>query len=117
MLAAEIEVLAHAHLAEQFARFRAVHYAAARDLRRTDAAQPFAVADDLAAVGQEAGNRVEQRGLAGAVEAYDGHELALMDVDGDVLQRLRLAVMHADILDLQQRHLVLEAGFGARRGL
>ncbi|MGY4242345.1 hypothetical protein ACVIIZ_003753 [Bradyrhizobium sp. USDA 4523] len=40
-----------------------------------------------------------------------------MDVDRDVFQCLRLAVMHADILDLQQRHLVLERGLGPRMGL
>ena len=39
MLAAEVEVLAHAHLAEQLARFRALHEAAARDLRGAGAAQ------------------------------------------------------------------------------
>ena len=40
-----------------------------------------------------------------------------MDVDRNVLQRLGLAVEDADILDLQQRNLVLEAGFRAGRGL
>ena len=39
-----------------------------------------------------------------------------MDVDRDVLQRLRLAVVHADILDLEQRLLVLEAVLRPRMG-
>src|SRR5690348_18290247 len=108
MLPAKVEIFAYRHLAEQLARFRALHEAAAGDLRRCRAAQLLAVARDLAAVGQEARDGVEQCGLAGAVETDDRDELALMDVDRDVLQRLRLAVEHADILDLEQRHLVLE---------
>ncbi len=116
MLSAEVEIFPHAHFAEQFARFRTLHEAAAGDLRRAGAAQFLAVADDLAGIGQEAGNGVEQRGFSGAVEADDGNEFTLMNMDRDVFERLRLAVVHADVLDLQQRHLVLEAGFRPRRG-
>src|SRR3984957_21048668 len=115
MLTAEIEVFAHAHLAEQFTRFRTLHDAAARDAGWADAAQLVAVAYDLAAVGQEAGDRIEQSGLAGAVEPHHRDELALMDMDRHILERLRLAVMDADILHLEQRHLVLEAGFRSGR--
>ena len=51
----------------------------------------------------QAGDGVEQRGLAGAVQADDGDELALAHVQRHVLQRLRLAVEDADVVDIQQR--------------
>src|ERR1700690_4199955 len=107
MLAAEIEIFAHAHLAEQLPRFRALHDAASRDTGRTDAAQFFAVPDNFTGVRQKTRNGIEQRGLAGAIEADDRDEFALVHMDRNAVQRLRLAIMDADVLDLQQRRLVL----------
>ena len=41
-----------------------------------------------------------------------------MDVDRHVVERLRLAVMHADVLDFEERRRgVAERGFRPRRGL
>ena len=116
MLTTQIEIFAHAHLAEQLAGFRALHDAAAGNPRRTHAAQLFAAPDNFAAVGQEARNRVEQGGLAGAVQADNRDKFALMDMNRNVLQRLRLAVMDTEIFDLKQGNLVFEAGLRARRG-
>src|SRR5436309_2012679 len=50
MLAAEIEVLPHAHLAEKLARFRALHQAAPGDPGRARTAQRLAATYDLAGV-------------------------------------------------------------------
>ena len=41
---------------------------------------------------QRAGNRAQERGLAGAVGADDGDGLALLDSDVDIEQRLEVAV-------------------------
>ena len=92
MLAAEIEIFAHRHVGEQFAAFGALHDAVARDRRRGPAAQRGAFATDVARIGQQAGDGIEQRGLAGAVQADDRDEFAGMDMDRHVLERLRLAV-------------------------
>ncbi len=50
----------------------------------------------LPAVGRiDAGQDLEQRALARSVLAHDPEELALVDVEGDVAQRLQLAVLDA----------------------
>src|SRR6185312_17486705 len=99
VLAAEVEILAHAHIAEELARLRALHDTAARDRAGGPAGEAVAAEADLARIGNEAGDRVEERGLARAVQADDGDELAFLDVDAHLLERLRLAVEHADVLD------------------
>src|SRR5580700_1667411 len=102
MLAAEVEIFAYRHIDEQLAAFGALHDALARDGRRGEPAQRSALAADVARIGQKAGDGVEQRGLF--VKGHSDHrdEFAGMDVDRDVVERLRLAVMHADILDLEE---------------
>jgi hypothetical protein len=54
----------------------------------------------------EAVDAVEHRGLAGAVRADDGADLALADVEGDVGDRLHAAEAQRDVLDREQ-HLAL----------
>ena len=51
------------------------------------------------AAGDHAGNRLEQRCLAGAVRSDDGDELALLDLERDVAQRLEAAI--GDVSDRQ----------------
>jgi hypothetical protein len=53
MLAAEIEILAHRHVGEEFAAFGALHDAVARDRRRGLAAQRCALAANVAGIGQQ----------------------------------------------------------------
>src|SRR5579883_1278144 len=115
MLAAEIEILLHRHVAEELARLGTLDDAAARDRRRAQAAEALIVPADLALMRHEARDRVEKRRLAGAVQTHHRDELALMDMERDALKRLRLAVEHADIAHLQDRHLIREARFGPRR--
>src|SRR5262249_29798712 len=50
----------------------------------------------------EAVDHVEHRGLAGAVRADDGADLALPDADGDVAHRLHAAEGQRDIVDREQ---------------
>ena len=105
MLAAEIEVLAHRHVGEQFAAFRDIaRCRRARSPRPSAPRSDRALAADIAGIGHQPGDGVEQRRLAGAVEPDDGDEFAGVDVDRHVLQRLRLAVLDADLVDGEKRH-------------
>ncbi len=57
---------------------------------------------DLAALGgHDAHQAFEQRGLAHAVAAHDGHGFVLAALEADAVQRLALAIGHVQILDLQ----------------
>ena len=77
MSTAEIEILADAHMDEQFARLGTMHHAAARDRSRRLAAQIALAETDRAAIGYEPRNRIEERGLAGAIEADDRDKFVL----------------------------------------
>src|SRR5688572_10299160 len=62
------------------------------------------VEDDPSLVGMvEAADDVEERGLAGAVRADDGDDLAARDLEADLRERGQRAEAHAHALYLQQR--------------
>ena len=50
-----------------------------------------------------AGDGADERGLAGAVGADDGDDRALVDLERDVVERLRVAVEHVEVLDVQHQ--------------
>ena len=50
-----------------------------------------------------AGDGADQRGLAGAVRADDGDDRALGDLERHVVERLRVAVEHIEVLDAQHQ--------------
>src|SRR5580700_8124074 len=102
MSAAEIEVLAHAHVDEQFARLGTMHDACSGDGTGGQLPQVAVAETDRALVGHEPGYRVEERGLAGAVKADDRHAFPLPDVDVDAVERAGLAIEDLEALDLQQ---------------
>jgi hypothetical protein len=52
----------------------------------------------------QAGNRPEQRRLAGAVRADQTDQLAFVDLQRDAVQDLRPVVAHAEVFHLKQRH-------------
>ena len=54
--------------------------------------------------GLEPGDRAQRGGLAGAVRADERDELALLDLHRDALERLDVAVVGVDVVDLEQRH-------------
>src|SRR6185437_982075 len=102
MLAAEVEILAHAHFAEELARLRALHDAAAGNgsgARPGEAPSPEA---DRAAVRHEPGDGIKECRLAGAVESDDRDEFALAHLDVDPIERLRLTIENAYIGDVEQ---------------
>ena len=45
------------------------------------------------------GNGADQRGFAGAVGADDGDDRALLDLERDAVERLRVAVEHIEVFD------------------
>ena len=65
--------------------------------------------------GVEAGDRAQRRRLAGAVGADQRDDLALLDRQRDALERLDVAVVGVDVLDLEQRHRLSPASRGRPR--
>ena len=58
----------------------------------------------LPAVGRlEAGQHPQQRGLAAAGRPQQREELALVDVDADIVDRVDVAELLGDVLDLDER--------------
>src|SRR5689334_25428853 len=106
MIAAEIEILAHGHVAEQLARLRALHDAATRDRRAANAFQIARAVANGSVIRHESGNRIEERRLARAVQSDDRYEFAFALMHVHAIERARLAVQHADALDLKNRRLV-----------
>ena len=51
----------------------------------------------------DAVNDADQRALAGAVGADDGHDLAIADVERDAVERLGVAIEEVEVLDVQKR--------------
>ena len=101
---AELEILGDRHGAEQLPAFRHQRKAARRlDVGR----QPrhvLAVEHDAAAPRRDgAGDRAQRRGLAGAVGADDGGELAAPRLERNAPQHLHLAVAGFERFDLEQR--------------
>ena len=109
---AQLEVVAHGHGAEEQAALGHEREPVAHQALGPRRAHLGAVVADRArAQRHEPDDRLEQRRLAGAVGADDGHELAGADGEVHVVQHLGLAVAGADRLQLEQRR----AG-GRRRG-
>jgi len=81
------------------------------------AGQRLAAPGYRAGVIDQARYGVEQGGLAGAVQPDDRDELPLPHAQRHALERLRLAVEHADIVHRQQRAAAGSGDRGARGGL
>ncbi len=76
-------------------------------LVRRNALYLLAREDDLALPRrQEAVDGAERRGLARAVGADQGDDLALLDVQGDPAQGLDVPVVAVHVLYLEQRHVL-----------
>ena len=92
------------------------HDAPGRDLVGGGVGDVAAVEDDRALVGRDqAGDRLEQRRLAGAVGAEQRHDLALVDLEVDVEQHLHVAVADVEAPDEQQLGLALRGAGAAPR--
>src|SRR5947207_1699397 len=78
---------------------------------------PLAVEQDVTLTRLEQPRDRPQRGaLAGPIRPDQGHDLALVDGDGDALQGVDVAVERVDVAQLERRHrqaVASEAGAGA----
>ena len=100
--AAEREVLGDRHAGEQAAPLRHVADAEPRDVRRRHAGDVAALVLDRAGRRRhQPGQRLQQRGLAGAVAAEQRHDLAFAHVERRVVEDVALAVERVDALEAQ----------------
>ena len=100
--AAQQQVVLHRHLAEQLALFGHQGHAVGHHDLDAGACDALAVQMDLAARGQQAHGGRQQRGLACAVGADDGDDLAAAHIQIHLVHRLHGTVGHAQALELQK---------------
>src|SRR5713101_751697 len=98
------DVVEHAHALEEGDILERAGDAEGRHLVRPEARPVLAFEDDPPLVGVvEAADHVEQRRLAGAVGADDGHDLPAPDGEAHAVQRLHRPETDADAVDLEER--------------
>ena len=103
-IGAHRQVLRHAQGRPQLAFFRAMGKAAPHDLFRRQAINPLLLKMDGAGGHlHQAGNRAQQRGLAGAVGAHQGHQLAGAHPEADIMHRANPAIAAGDALKPEHR--------------
>jgi hypothetical protein len=103
------QVLRHGQISEDPSAFRDLHDARMDDVRWVEPDQRLAFELDRAAVdraalqSQRPGYRAEERGLAGAVAAEDGDDLARPDRQRQPPERADPAVGNLQVLDVKER--------------
>src|SRR5262249_32444133 len=100
---AELEVVLDIHAGEQFAVLGDEAQPQRDAVLDLKPAKVLAVEGDTALQRQDAHDGVEQRGLAGAIGADDGDDLAVPDVERDRAHGLDLAIGDMSVSDGQQR--------------
>ena len=101
-IGAHVEVLLHAHLQEDAPPLRHLgqalfNYLVRRQLGDVLAAELYGARPGA----EQARDGLQCRGLARAVRAYEGHDLALVHVEGHSLYGVDGAVIDVDVLDFQ----------------
>ena len=104
-VAADQQVVQHRGVLEQLDVLEGAGDAASRRWCGGDAGDVLALENEAAA-GRlvDAADEVEDRGLAGAVGADDGEDLALLHVEGDPVDRADAAEVDREVLGLEERH-------------
>ena len=97
------DVVVHAELGEDAMALDHVHQSGIHRLARAGLAHVLAAEGDRAGARQQAGDRLQERALAGAVGAEQGHDLAGADREVDAVQHADLAVAGRQAADLEQR--------------
>src|SRR6266850_6017187 len=86
------DILHYAEVAEHATKLERTRDTMARQFLGRKAGDRLPIETDLAAVRPvEPGNEIEQRGLAGAVRAYDADQFAFGEVEIDVVDRRKPA--------------------------
>ena len=105
------EVLGHRQAGEHGCAAGHAHHAGGRDRVRRQVRDVAAVEEDgSVAASVHAGDRAQQRRLAGAVGPDEGDDLAALDVEVDAVQHLHAAVRDVDVAADQQRVSSLTRG-------
>ena len=102
------QVLQHRHLGKQAHALKCAHHA--RPLRDAEPIEPFELEPAVAVAKRqpaharpvETGKAVEHRGLAGAVGADNGGDLAVAGDKRKIIDRNQAAETHGEMLDAQQ---------------
>jgi hypothetical protein len=112
----ELEVVGDGEVREDAASLRHVRHAFAGDDVRLHAADVLAVERDLALARlEQARDRAERGGLARAVRADEGDDLALLDVEVDAVQRGDGAVADFEVADREDRRHACASDTGSPR--
>src|SRR5882672_5411638 len=99
-----LEVLEHAQAGEDLPALRDLADAEVADRMRFQALDGIVLEENASAAGRlDAGDGANERGLAGAVRADDGDDLALRYLERDVGEGLGISVVQIQILDLKKR--------------
>ena len=101
-----MQVLVHGEAGEHPAAFRHRGDAHLHALVRGHVVDGLAVEEDAAPSGDEQRRQIvlSMRALAGPVGADAGEDLALVDLEVDVVEGLEVLVVDAGVLDLEQAH-------------
>ena len=103
--AAHFQIFAHGHLLEHAPALGAERHAQRNHLAGRHADDVLAVKGHLAGARlEQAGDGVERGGLARAVGADEGDDLALVDLEGDALDGVYVAVVDVHVLNFEQAH-------------
>src|SRR5262249_1550127 len=98
-----LEIFQHRHEGKDLAPLHHLRETELDDLVRLAPERLLALENDLAArLWDQTGNDRKQGGLARAVRADDGDDLALLDAQRDIRQRLNAAVIAVDVPNREQ---------------
>src|SRR5256885_2519717 len=101
----QAEIVSHAHAVEDASPLRNMTDAEAHDLVRCEARDVPASQPHLSPRRRrQPGDRTEGGRLAGTIAADEGHDLSLLDAEGDALKRMDPTVVGVDGIDLEERH-------------
>ncbi len=101
----ELEILLHRHGGEGAAALRYMGDAEPDDALGGAVVQRLAVELDAAGRAHHVADRAQRGGLAGAVGAQQRGQRALVEGEGQAMERLDLTVVGAQVLDVEQcRH-------------
>ena len=104
---AELKMLGDREVRKDLPAFGHVHDPAAHDLVRIELVEPLALELDRASPRcDDAGDRAQQRRLAGTVRAEHGREAALLDIERNVAQHQRQAVARFELPNAQHASLL-----------
>ena len=99
---ADVEVLGHRERGKDLAAFGHLAEAEVADAMARPAGNIGAAEDDAAArLRLHAGERADERRLAGAVGADDGDDRAFRDLERHAVERLHVAVEDIEVFDAQ----------------